>query len=421
METRNVEAPVSYAPTTAAPTRPSVPATPRVTPGRRPASPPENKARPARITARGVAEAVLLLVLFAVCAEIASRVEDRIRFGTPFLSRYRSQADLVVRDRDGAHGRPNARFQKWRLNNLGLRGPDVPVEKAPGTIRVVTLGASETFGLSETAGREYPRQLEDSLNARAVLACGADAHRFEVLNAALPGMTLPTGAQNVRTRLGQVGADFMVVYPTPVQYLDEMVPLAARPDSSGRNLSIPFSHALQPRFAGRMRTQLKELLPEFVKTQLRKREIANSLGTGGSAWRFAGLPADRMEAYDADLRALVGTIRQAGAAPLLVTHANALMQPGPDAIHLMTAWEKFYPRATGPIIAAFDSSARHVTLGVARDSATASVDLAGVLTAGTLKGVFSDFSHFTDHGSARMAATLAPAVIAAAGACRAAP
>jgi hypothetical protein len=286
---------------------------------------------------------------------------------------------------------------------------------------VVTLGASETFGLSETAGREYPRQLEDSLNARAALACGADALRFEVLNAALPGMTLPTGAQNVRTRLAQVGADFMVVYPTPVQYLDELLPRAARPDSSGRDASIPFSHALQPRFAGRMRTQLKELLPEFVKTQLRKREIANSLGAGESAWRFTGLPADRMDAYDADLRALVGTIRQAGAEPVIVTHANALMQPGPDAIHLMTAWEKFYPRATGPIIAAFDSSARYVTLGVARDSAAASVDLVGVLTAGALDGVFSDFSHFTDHGSARMAATLAPAVIASAGACRTAP
>ena len=420
METRNVEAPATYTPTTGAPARRPAPGTPRRAPERPPA-PPETGARSARITARGILEVMFLLVLFGICAEVASRIEDRIRFGTPFLSRYRSQADLVVRDRDGAHGRPNARFQKWRLNNLGLRGPDVSVEKAPGTIRVVTLGASETFGLSETAGREYPRQLEDSLNARAVLACGDEALRFEVLNAAMPGMTLPTGAQNIRTRLTQLDADLMVVYPTPVQYLDELLPRAARPDSSGSNASMPFSYALQPRFAGRMRTQLKELLPEFVKTQLRKREIANSRRAGGAEWRFAGVPADRMEAYDADLRALVGTIRQAGATPVIVTHANALMQPGPDAIHLMTAWEKFYPRATGPIIAAFDSSARYVTLGVARDSAAAAVDLAGALTAGTLDGIFSDFSHFTDHGSARMAATLAPAVIASAGTCRAAP
>lgn len=420
MRTRNVEAPPHYGPTSTRTARPSVPVMPSPASGG-PSASPDRRARGYWLTTRGVAEVAFLLVVFGICAEVASRVEDRIRFGTPFLSRYRSQADLVVRDRDGAHGRPHARFQKWRLNNLGLRGPDVTVQKAPGTIRVITLGASETFGLSETAGREYPRQLEDSLNARSALACGDDALRFEVLNAALPGMTLPTGAQNVRTRLAQLGADFMVVYPTPVQYLDELLPQAARPDSSDRDASIPFSRALQPRFAGRMRTQLKELLPEFVKTQLRQREIASYRRAGGSAWRFSGLPTDRMAAYDADLRSLVGTIRQAGASPVIVSHANALMQPGPDAVHLMTAWEKFYPRATGPLIAAFDSSARYVTLGVARDSAAAAVDLAGALTAGTLDGVFSDFSHFTDQGAARTAATIVPAVLASAGTCRTRP
>lgn len=424
MTTRNVDSPSTYAPGTTSPAPRLAPAAQRAP--RRPAGSEGTGRegtgpRPSRITARAVAEAVFLVLLFGICAEVAARIEDRVRFGTPFLSRYRSQGDLVMRDRDGAAGRPDARFQKWRLNNLGLRGPDVTVEKAPGTVRVIALGASETFGLSETAGREYPRQLEDSLNARAGVACGGEALRFEVLNAALPGMTLPTGGQNVRTRLARLDADLMVVYPTPVQYLDELLPQAARPDSSGSSTSLPFSHALQPRFAGRMRTQLKELLPEFVKTRLRQREIENHRRAGGPGWRFSEVPADRMDAYDSDLRALVGTIRQAGATPVIVTHANALMRPGPDSVHLMTAWEKFYPRASGRIIVAFDSSARDVTLRVAGDSAAAAVDLAGALTAGPLAGVFSDFSHFTDHGAARVAATVAPAVLASAGTCRTLP
>src|SRR5689334_9303941 len=65
--------------------------------------------------------AVILLAVFSLVAELATRLDDRIRFGVPLLSRVRSSDDLLVHDRDGWHGRPDARYRKWSMDSLGLR------------------------------------------------------------------------------------------------------------------------------------------------------------------------------------------------------------------------------------------------------------------------------------------------------------
>jgi hypothetical protein len=117
--------------------------------------------------------------------------------------------------------------------------------------------------------------------------------------------------------------------------------------------------------------------------------------------------------YDRDLRAVIGTIRSVGAVPVVSTHGNAFMQPGFTDRHLLAAWEKFYPRATGAVIVAFDSAAKGVTLDAASDSAVAVVDIARRVSASSGAAVFSDFSHFTDEGAALVADALASALLVA--------
>ena len=94
---------------------------------------------------------VLLALLMLAVVEIVARVEDRIAHDIPFMSRVASPNDLVWLHPQGARGRPNARYQQWRLNNLGFRGPDIAPSPASGTVRIITLGASETFGLTDAA------------------------------------------------------------------------------------------------------------------------------------------------------------------------------------------------------------------------------------------------------------------------------
>jgi hypothetical protein len=355
-----------------------------------------------------------IALCFLFVLELTCRIEDWVTFRTPVLSRYTSIEDLVIRDSDGMHGRPNARYQKWVMNGLGLRGPSASLVPAAGTIRVITVGASETFGLMESPGREYPRQLEDSLASRAALVCPLPYRaRFEVLNAGFAGMGVPTIDQDVLNRLRRLKPDIIVAYPSAVAYLEENAPVAARPDSSGSRAPLSWVRALHPRFLGRLREQIKQIIPDAIKTRLRNIQTASEVRGQPAGWRYDSIPEDRLRRYDSDLRHLVGSIRAIGATPILVTHANVFRgRPDVDA-NALQAWEKFYPRATGPTIIAFDSAARATTLAVGADLRVPVVDAAERLALGP-RAAFGDMVHFTDTGAAEMADILASKILSVA-------
>jgi hypothetical protein len=363
--------------------------------------------------ARIIGECVALAALFALSLEAACRLEDWVQFRTPLLALERTQLDLLVRDTLGMHGLPDGHFQKWSLNAFGMRGPDVTATKPPGVLRVVTVGASETFGLYESPGREYPRQLEDSLNARLTAnrsMCGE--RRAEVLNAAMPGMSLPTIEQDIRLRVRALNPDFVVVYPTPAGYLDNSVPTAARPESVAGSSRLPASNALYPRVADRIRTQLKLLLPTVIQDRIRNRQIRATLAQHPAGWRFDSVPAERLKSFEADLRQTVGSIRSAGAIPVLMTHANRFAGSAKADVATLRMWEKFYPRASGRTIVAFDSAARLTTIAVARDSQAVLVDLTPKLAASN-GSAFADYAHFTDFGAAVTATAASTSILAA--------
>ena len=361
-----------------------------------------------------IGETLALATLFAFSLEAACRIEDWVEFRTAIFARERSQEDLLVRDRLGMHGRPAGHFQKWSLNALGMRGPEVASPRPPFVLRVVTAGASETFGLYESPGREYPRQLEDTLNARLRdhrTACGVG--RAQVLNAAMPGMSLPTIDQDIRLRVKQLDPDVVVLYATPSAYLDDAVPVAARPDSTNHAAQrLPPRYALMPRVAARIRVQLKALLPTVFQDRIRRKEISAMVAHHPANWRFDSVPVERLKMFEADLRQAVGSIRSAGATPVLVTHANRFVGSAILDVATLRAWEKFYPRASGRTIAAFDSAARLRTIAVARDSVAVLVDLAPTL-ARTQGRAFADYSHFTDFGAALVAASVSGSILAA--------
>src|SRR5689334_15289023 len=71
-----------------------------------------------------VGAVILLFALVLIGAEATVRVEDRIRWGTPFLSGDTAISDLVISDSTGRHPAPGRSFQKWRINSVGTRGPE---------------------------------------------------------------------------------------------------------------------------------------------------------------------------------------------------------------------------------------------------------------------------------------------------------
>ena len=66
------------------------------------------------------------------------------------------------------------------INTLGLRDGEISAEIPPGTVRVIALGDSQTFGNGLDLSDTWPKQLEHMLHGRG-------RYRWEVVNAGLPG------------------------------------------------------------------------------------------------------------------------------------------------------------------------------------------------------------------------------------------
>ena len=346
------------------------------------------------------------LLVFVLVLELTTRIDERLRFGTPLMSRVLSSEDLREFREGSMQGRPNARYQKWGLNEMGLRGPSTTREPRPGVIRIVTVGASETFGMAEAEGREYPRQLEDSLNRAAERQ--SSTHRFEVLNASLPGMSIPSILLGLRGHIRSLSPDVVVVYPSPSFYVDREAPHPPTDVQPDDTLSL--SRAFRPRVLPRIVDAAKSLLPAAALDRLRERDIQKSIEEYPPGWRFTSIPQDRLALYSQHLREMVGTVRSIGAEPILMTHGNAFMD-GTRNEALARAWVRFYPRATASTLIAFDSVARAVTLQVAKDSGVVVVDVAADLArSGKGDHLYSDFAHFTELGAARVATDLRDSV-----------
>lgn len=363
-----------------------------------------------RLATRAVGRAVALAAAALLGLEAAVRLDDLRRFGTPLLSPYRSQDELVIRDADGMHGRPNARFRKFVMNSLGLRGPPATPDRPAGVLRVVTAGASETFGLYESPGREYPRQLEDSLAVALPERCRAI--RSQVLNAAFPGMTLPTVVQDIRLRIRRYDPDIVLYYPTPAQYLADRPPSAAIPDSGGRsgtsgNERRSAIRALAPRGPARVLMHARSLVPPPLRRALFARHLRALASRHPPGWRFTTPPAERLAAFERDVRRLVGAVHDVGATPVLALRPHVFDQvpPDPRSPELLLQWQSFYPRATGATLLAFEVAARRAISRVAVDSGLAIADLPVALRMAPLPS-FTDFAHLTDAGAAVVAGVL---------------
>src|SRR5215831_11395765 len=131
--------------------------------------------------ARQLTYGILVVVLTGGLAEAGVRLDDYRRLGLPLFAAP-SYDDLLTHDAYGTHGAPHGSYRELQLNSAGFRSPEASLSPPPGCIRVMTLGASETFGTGSGApGNEFPAQLEDSLSLRGC---------YRVLNAAMVGASL---------------------------------------------------------------------------------------------------------------------------------------------------------------------------------------------------------------------------------------
>jgi lysophospholipase L1-like esterase len=342
----------------------------------------------------GVTGALVLVAITLGVAELTARIEDRLRLGVPLLSAPDRERDLVYHDALAIRGRPDGRYKQWRLNQFGFRNAAMSETPVDGCVRIMTLGASETFGLYEPPGMEYPAQLERTLDRSG--AC------HEVVNAAIVGLSL-RGIIRLWDAWGsRFGSHVVLIYPTPAFYLADRSPQYPGPPPA-----TPLARA--PWWTPRMLDRAKDRFdyPDIVQQYRVRRALTAAIEAQSPTWFFRNVPDDRLAQFKADLHVLVDRIRSNGAQAVLLTHTTAFHNPTrPDEIPALEAWRALQPKPTEQVLLDFEAATRSATLSVAASTGAAPIDLAGQMN-GRREWFAGDYLHFNERGAGVVAELVA--------------
>jgi lysophospholipase L1-like esterase len=140
----------------------------------------------------------------------------------------------------------------YEINADGFRGRAVAPAPAPGTFRIVVLGASTTFGFGVNEGETWPARLERILNERG-------GPRVEVLNLAVNGYNPYNEAALLADRglayqpdlvLVEFGVaaimDPSLLFDAQTRMHPALIPDAAMPDPSMRQATPRYAALLRP-------------------------------------------------------------------------------------------------------------------------------------------------------------------------------
>jgi len=326
---------------------------------------------------------VLALAVLEVCA----RVDDAVTYGASFWQNYNINS-LWVHDQLGQRGRPHGHYLKWKLNGGGFRSP----EPDPALWHVGVTGASETFGLFEAEGQEWPRQLERLLNEKG-------NKRFAVDNMAWPGLLVSTTRRHLPLMLRYSRPRVMVIYASPTAYLFR----DGAPEDQ-KTVRLPGPESFQLRIQVRAETIFKRLAPESIQNRLRIRQALQAEAAQKEI--FDRVPERFISLYADDLRGIVDDLRAAGVEPVLVTHATLFGSHVEDNVReWLTIWRRSFPMLREDGFLDMENRANDAMRRVAAERGVAIADAAAQMPAG--REYFADFVHFTGRGAAEMARIVA--------------
>lgn len=258
-------------------------------------------------------------------------------------------------------------------------------------------GASESFGLYESAGREYASVLENLLNP------DRGREHYNVVNLALPGIRIGRSGYLVRG-IEQMQAKVAVIYPSPANYIGRTEPLCNKP-------TLPVPSDVGPLDHLRILSKFEQLSKKYVSIQFL------NLVRRFSIWRdtrhatlIDRVPEATIDAFKADLTCAAKAAQSVDAKVILVTHASYFGQDLRLAkTPMMVSWRRFYPELKELSFLDLEQRANAAMKELGLELGVDIVDAASQIPAGPM--YFADFVHFTDAGGARMAALLYPAVM----------
>lgn len=339
-----------------------------------------------------------VLLRYAACAflfffvwEACARIDDYVTERAPLLGNY-GVFNMLTSDAFGVVGKPYGRFSKWKLNALGYRGPDVHF----GTEKVICVGASETFGMGETEGMEYPRQLEREFNARV------PGRRFEVVNVAYAGQSLSAFAHRVDHVVQILSPTMAIIYPSFLPYTGDVPPGSSDPVEWVQEPDGP-----QSRIVGKLLNSI-DRLPPWVQKWRYRYHIWRGVRRARGRVRPT-IPEARVEQFRCDLSLVLDRLQQNNVCPVLVTHATFFgASVDPDERFMLTAWRRFEPTLADE---GWLDVERRMNAVIRQEASERSLQLIDAANALSGPENFTDWVHFTDKGAHKLADMIADTVI----------
>jgi hypothetical protein len=340
-----------------------------------------------------------LLLVAILSAEVTARVDDFVRLGVPLTDVPDLNHNLTMADSLGVRGRPNGRYQRWKLNSAGFRSPESVLSPDSGCTRVMILGSSETFGAGgESPNKEYPAQLSDSLNARGC---------YQVINAAIVGISLPVMIQLWNSWASGFHGDIVVILANPMFYLGDKPPQFPVPSTAK---PAPPSPWWTPRLISKAHQAFH--WPDFIQRRRVERQLAALTAGHPPEWFFESTPTDRLDQYGRDLDSAITTIRSHGATPIVAAYPMRFGDTlTPLDREMLTAWRQYSPKARPAVMLAFANAAAGVVRDVGRRRNVPVADLSRTMNG--RQDWFDDFVHYTDAGAGVVAGLVAHEVLLA--------
>ncbi|HZE89965.1 MAG TPA: SGNH/GDSL hydrolase family protein [Verrucomicrobiae bacterium] len=271
---------------------------------------------PFRRAAANLALALTSTCLFFAALEGGARTWDRIRNGTPFFlpdpasSLYEPHPYLPLVLRPDSDYRDND--TAGHINALGLRGPERPAGKAPGTYRVICVGGSTTFGAGIVGDENtWPARLE------AKLAAARPDLKIEVWNAGVPGYTSAENVIYLSLRLVDFRPDLVVLYEGYNDFKPNRHP-GFRSDYAhwrDREAAPQRSPLDRLRFYVKMKALADRLTAD-------PSEEVKDVRTGGKLKRFDTVSQEGLAAFRRNLETMIAVARRAGADVAVATYAH---------------------------------------------------------------------------------------------------
>jgi hypothetical protein len=349
-------------------------------------------------------------LLFFVSMEFCARIDDKIKYQAPVFGAYRSER-LRETDQNGIrHNIPNSRFEKWQINQFGFRGEPFPIEKSTGVKRIVCMGTSETFGLYEDPGKEWPAQLAEIL---------APCKRFQVINASVVGLTLDKFIPYMERYVFKFKPDVVILYVNPYFYNPRMsrATISEANGTENRAAEIALNAGLvkklmpSPRFLPKVKETIKNFLPRWM---VKRYQIWNMATQVNSIERRAlkekepqdSIPGEVLMSYRNDLCRLVMFLNDRHIEVVLSSYPTLISQDNIDKhldIFLDNRRFSVYLSFIGMMVA--PKQFNDVTRSVAEDLRVGFVDNSNQIA----KDVrfFGDNVHYTSEGARLVASNFA--------------